>query len=574
MPGLDGLEVARRVRASGFKRSIILCSAYLNAQIERDARALAVLTVSKDDLTELRAAVRREVAGMSHHEQRDQDASHLAAIVQSSDDAIVGSTLEGIVESWNPAAERIYGYSAEQMIGRPIWTLVPSDRHNEMPEVLRKVRRGEAVGHFETVRQTKDGRLIDVSVTVSPIVDRESKLIGISTISREVTERKRAEGNYFRSLLESAPDAVVITGSDGRIALVNRKTEELFGYGREQLLGQPIEVLVPQRFRARHSRHRDRYFADPKARPMGADLDLYGVHAEGFEFPVEISLSPLKTETGTIVSAAIRDVTDRKRGEERLQHALANERNASERLRELDRLKDDFLSTVSHELRTPLTAICALTDVLVESGATREDQADLLARVSNNAAEMSAMVERLLDYSRLEAGKMQLEIGPLGVRKAALRCIDHAQSALGDRRVSLNVPEDLEIEGDARGFERIFLNLLTNAAKYSADGSEIRVTATAEDGHATIVVEDEGIGIPAAQRTRVFERFYQGEVMAGSRGTGLGLSIVRRYVELLGGRVWVESEPGQGSRFCFTLPLCNAERSADEAHRSVGGRRA
>lgn len=469
MPDLDGLEVARRARASGFERPIVICSAYLDPNVEREARAVGAQSVSKDNLVELRAAVRGQVGDTKRRRSPEVDASRLAAVVQSA----TGATVAG--------------------------------------------------------------------------------------------------ENYFRSLLESAPDAAVIIAADGNIAIVNRKTEELFGYRRQELLGQPVELLVPGRFRSRHGQHRERYFDSPKARPMGADLELYGMRSDGTEFPVEISLSPLRTESGTIVSAAIRDVTERRRVALRLQRALVTERTAAERLRELDRLKDDFLSTVSHELRTPLTVICALTEVMRESSWRGEEQAELLARIAKNASEMNAMVEGLLDYSRLEAGKVQLEIGPLRVSDAVTRCVELAQSALAERHVSLEVANDLEVAADARGFERILVNLLTNAAKYSRKGSTIGVIATAGDREAAIAVEDEGIGIPVRQQARVFERFYQGGVVSGKRGTGIGLSIVRRYVELLGGRVWVESEPGRGSRFSFSLPLVAApERSSHEAHRPAG----
>jgi PAS domain S-box-containing protein len=450
MPGLDGLEVARQIRGSGFERPIIICSAYLNAEIEREASALGARTASKDDLGALREMI-RQLRPVEPEKLRE---SGLAAIIGSSEDAIIS--------------------------------------------------RAEAM---------------------------------------------------FRGLLEAAPDGMVIVDSAGLIVLVNRQTEEMFGYVREELLAQPVEMLVPKRLRDRHPSHRHRYSVDPQVRPMGGGRELYAARKDGVEFPVEILLSPLTVESEMIVSAAIRDVTERKKTEQALQRALTTERE-TERLRDLDRLKDEFLSTVSHELRTPLTVILGLAEVSRGSTATdREDRLELLERIFASASDMHAMVEQLLDYSRLEAGKVLLEIRPLPLRDAIVRCIDLACGVLGARRTSVDAPDGLEVQADEHGFERILMNLLTNAVKYSPRDSTVRVAAKAENGIAAISVQDEGVGIPVAERAQIFERFYRGSQRSGGRGTGVGLAVVRRYVELLGGSVSVESELGGGSTFRFTLPL-------------------
>ena len=369
------------------------------------------------------------------------------------------------------------------------------------------------------------------------------------------SDRVRRVAEQFQGLVEAAPDAMVIVGERGRIKLANVQATALLGYTGAELLGLSIEALVPERFRSQHVLHRGGFFAGPHARVMGAGLELYALRKDGREIPVEVSLGPLQTDQGTLVSAALRDVSDRKRAEEELEAALARERDAAERLRDLDRLKDEFLATVSHELRTPLTVIMALAEVLNASALIDERrQADLLGRISNNAGQMNAMIAQLLDYSRLEAGKVALEVGPLPLRDAVMQCIELVRDPIGARPTLIEVPADLTVQADKRGFERILVNLLSNAAKYSPEGSAIRVSATTDNGDATVAVQDEGIGIPAAEQSRGFERFYQGSSVPAKRGTGVGLSIVRRYVELLGGQVWVESDPGRGSRFQFRLP--------------------
>jgi two-component system, NtrC family, sensor kinase len=246
----------------------------------------------------------------------------LAAIVESSDDAIISKTLEGVVTSWNRGAQRIFGYSAEEVVGQHISLLMPPERVEDMRRILERVRRGERVDHYETKRRTKDGRIIDVSLTVSPVRDADGNIIGASKVARDITEQKRAavEGKEaeFRNVLESAPDAIVITSDQGRIVRLNRQAEAIFGYTREELLGEPVEILMPERFRERHPKHRAAYSPKSRPRPMGTGLELYGRRKDGGEFPVDITLSPMEITDGFLIISVIRDITDRRRTEEQL----------------------------------------------------------------------------------------------------------------------------------------------------------------------------------------------------------------------------------------------------------------
>jgi two-component system, NtrC family, sensor kinase len=246
----------------------------------------------------------------------------LAAIVESSDDAIISKTLAGVITSWNRGAERIFGYSAEEVVGQHISLLMPPERIEDLTRILERVRRGERVDHYETKRRTKDGRILDVSLTVSPIRDADGNIIGASKVARDITEQKRAavkrQEAEFRNVLESAPDAIVIIDGQGRIVRLNRQAEAIFGYTREELLGEPVEILVPERFRERHREHRAAYSPQSRPRPMGMGLELYGRRKDGGEFPVDITLSPMESTDGFLTISVIRDITARRRTEEQL----------------------------------------------------------------------------------------------------------------------------------------------------------------------------------------------------------------------------------------------------------------
>jgi PAS domain S-box-containing protein len=394
----------------------------------------------------------------------------------------------------------------------------------------------------------------------------------VATVAAQVgslIQRKQAEGTVrgseerFRAVAETAKDAIVSANGRGDIIYLNSAAEQVFGYSAREVLGKPLTHLMPESMRDAHRRGLERYVSTGEARVIGKTVELAGRTKQGREFPLELSLSTWSSGGEPFFSAILRDITERRRTEEKLQKALETEQDAGERLREFDRLKDEFLATVSHELRTPLTAISGFAELMRRSP-DHQDQAEWLAHIFENASEMRAMIEQLLDYSRLEAGKVSLEVRPLPLRDAALHCLDLAGEAMDGRQISIEIPDDLEVKADKRGFERILVNLLTNAAKYSPEGSMIRVSAGSENGNATVAVQDEGIGIPRAAQAHVFERFYRGPVVPGTPGTGVGLSIVRRYVKMLGGEVWVNSEPGRGSTFLFRLPLSES-RIAHEA---------
>lgn len=478
-----------------------------------------------------------------------------AALLESAPDAMVVVDQQGLVVLANQQTVALFGYAPNELIGESVDVLVP--------ERLRRRHQRHVTGYVAnaTVRpmghgnplfgRRKGGDEFPVEISLSPLETPDGTFVAAAI--RDVSARLEGEVR-FRALLESAPDAMVIADESGTIVLANHQTERLFGWSGDELVGQPVEQLVPERYRSRHYEHRTEYTAHARVRPMGAGTELYGLRKDGTEFPVEISLSPIATAEGTLVSAAIRDTTERMRTEQRLQRALEREREATEHLRSVDRLKDEFLSIVSHELRTPLTAIAGFAEVLGDNTIDDAVRAKVTTRIAANATQMRTMIEQLLDYSRLEAGKVQVEHKRIDVAAHVRHCLDSLGAIVASHQMEVDLPPELPATGDSDAMVRVLTNLVTNAVKFSPPGSTITVRGESRDGDVVLSVLDRGVGIAAEDVERIFDRFFQATAAASKRGTGIGLSIARRYAELMKGSLTVASTPGEGSTFVLTLP--------------------
>lgn len=372
---------------------------------------------------------------------------------------------------------------------------------------------------------------------------------------REMAERIKIEGN-FRRLLEAAPDGMVIVNSGGEIVLVNSQAELLFGYSKEELLGKPIEVLIPQRFRATHPTFRAAFSAEPRNRAMGAGLELRGLRKDGTEFPVEISLSPLDTSEGMLIMSAIRDITYRKRIEQDLHQRNLELQTAAE-------AKNRFLANMSHELRTPLNGIIGFSEFLVDEkpGSLNGKQKEYLGDVLNSAGHLLQLINDVLDLAKVEAGKMELVAENFQVREAIDEVRAVIQGIARKKQVETVMqisPEVGEVRLDQQKFKQVLYNLLSNGVKFSQPGSEVGVTASLQNSQLLrIDVIDHGIGIRSEDLDRLFKEFEQLDVGEGRRfeGTGLGLALTKRLVDLQGGSIRVESRHGAGTTFTVFLPL-------------------
>jgi PAS domain S-box-containing protein len=501
----------------------------------------------------------------------------LAAIVQSSPDAIIGQTPAGVITSWNAGAQHLYGYPPKQMIGQDAAALIPVEQRAVEAEQFARAVRGERVEQYQAQRRHADGSTVTVMVTLSSITDPGGHVIGVASISRDVTALRRAEAK-FRGLLEAAPDAIVGITADGRIALVNAQAERLFGYLRDELLGQPIEVLVPERARAAHPEHRGHYFSHPRPRPMGAGTQLAARRKDGSEFPAEISLSALDTEDGMVVSAAVRDVTERlevQAEHQRLKAAADRERleaqlHQSQRLESLGQLAGG----VAHDFNNLLAVILNYTTFVAEQVAdlSRTDPDPRwpavcrdIAEIQRAGARAGELTHQLLAFGRREVVRPQV----LNVNAVIGQMENLLRRSLGEHiQLHTQLAADLcPVLADPGQLEQVLVNLAVNARDAMPDGGTLSIatvnTALDDDAaharpglrpgrHAQLTVADTGSGIPPEVAERIFEPFFT--TKPKGKGTGLGLATVYGIIHQADGHIALSSIAGAGTTFTVLLP--------------------
>ena len=485
-----------------------------------------------------------------------------AMLVESSDDAIIGMTRDSVITTWNRAAQRLYGYAADEVVGKNVAFLLPPDRADELEAVQDRMTTIAGAHQYETTRVHKDGRLMDIAITVSSIRDEAGTIIGISARPRDITERKRTDAvtAELAAIVDSSNDAIIGKTLEGVITTWNRGAEQVYGYTAEEMVGRNVSKLVPDE-------------RPDEVREIIAGMIAAGARTEHFEtqrvckdgrlIDVSMTVSPIRDRDGNIVGASsvARDITEH--------NAMAEALKASE-LRSVvaaSRAKDEMVSLVSHELRTPLSSLLGFTELLYSRDFPEAQRKEYLGVMLREGRRLTDLINDVLHLQRLEAGHQDLNLAPADLEALIRRAVAAAgEDVERPIEVRLSAVTPL-VTVDTDAILQVLANFLTNARRYSPDGGTILVSTHLVDGMVEIDVQDHGLGLPAAAIPKLFSTFYR--VEGGDRrlikGTGLGLAINRKIVEAHGGRVQAFSDgPGLGSRFQFTLPAAETSpRAAD-----------
>jgi PAS domain S-box-containing protein len=598
-PGADSTEIEEAVRTLG---NVTL--------LERPVRTTTLLSAVR---TALRARDRQ-------YQIREHLAEHalVSNLVATSYDAIVTKDLDGNITSWNPAAQQLFGYSADEIIGKPIRVLIPADRQSEEDDILARIRRGERIEHFETIRVTKDGRQVHVSVTISPLRDSSGTIVGASKIARDISALRSAEAERMRLIQENAAitealnevGAVIASDLDRDKVVqavtdaATRLTTAAFGaffYNVVNEAGESYTLYtisgVPREMFSKFPMPRNTEVFEPTFKGTGvvrsADITKdprYGHNPPHHgqprgHLPVRSYLAvPVRGRNGDVIGGLFfghSDVGQFSEHHERLAVGVASWASvALENARmfgiveEASRLKDEFLASLSHELRTPLNAVLGYARMLRSGVVSVDKQARAIETIERNATSLTQIVEDVLDISRIVSGKIRLNVQPVDFPKIvgnAIEVVSPAADAKGVRIETVLDPLAGPVSGDPERLQQVLWNLLSNAVKFTNRNGKVQVRLQQVNSHVEVSVADTGVGIAPEFLPHVFERFRQADagIAREHGGLGLGLSIARQLAEMHGGTIVAASDGvGHGSTFTLKLPLMVVHRGAhDDAER-------
>jgi two-component system, LuxR family, sensor kinase FixL len=470
----------------------------------------------------------------------DESSGLLRAIVESSDDAIIGKELDGTIASWNGGAERMYGYSAREAIGQSIALIVPPEQRDELHRIIEEIVAGRRVASHETVRMTRDGRRMHVSLTVSSILDRSGAAVGASAIARDITESKRVQAalrsseQRYQSIIDSAVDAILVIDAHGVVEGFNSAAERLFGFSAEEVIGNNVNMLMPQPYHDEHDAYMRRYLTTGEKRIIGIGREVTGRRKDGSTFPLHLSVGEMHVEGEPKFTGILHDLTARVQLESQLREQAA-----------LTRL-GEMAAVVAHEVKNPLTGIRGAVQIIGSRLPAGSRDSEVIKEIVSRIDALNDLMKDLLLFAR----PPQPRIGAIDLLPIISTVIGFVRQDPAAHGVTIDVAgEAVTVEADAELLKLILQNLLLNATHAMHGKGAIRIAAAATGATCTITIADTGPGIPPDVREKLFTPFFTTK----SRGTGLGLSTARRFAEAQGGSLTIACPPEGGTTAILEL---------------------
>jgi two-component system, LuxR family, sensor kinase FixL len=465
----------------------------------------------------------------------------LRAIIDSSDDAIVGKMLDGVIVSWNRGAERMYGYTAAETIGQSITMIVPPELHGRVHDILSEIRQGRRVPSHDTVRLTREGQRIHVSLTVSPVVDLDGHVIGASAIARDISAAKRTEAQLraseerYRSIIDSAVDAILVIDQHGHIEAFNAGAERLFGYEATEVLDRNVNMLMPDPYHSEHDAYLTRYLTTGEKRIIGIGREVIGRRKDGGTFPVHLSVGEMAIDGQRKFTGILHDLTSRV--------SLETQLREQESLTRLGQMA----YVVAHEVKNPLTGIRGAVQIIGSRLPAGSRDAQVIGEIVARIDALNALMTDLLLFAR----PPQARLGPVDPKALLETAVALVRQDPAARAIAINVDgSSAAIMADAELLKLVVQNLLLNAVHAIAGAGAVNVSVSSSETTCRIEVHDSGPGIPPEVRAKLFTPFFTTK----ARGTGLGLSTARRFVEAQGGTIAIACPAGGGTVARIELP--------------------
>ena len=474
-------------------------------------------------------------------------AARLSAIVESSDDAIISKKFDGTIISWNEAAQNIFGYTAEEAINNNIAIIIPEELYEEENEISAKVKKGERISHYETIRKTKDGNKISIALSISPIKNVNGDIIGISKIVRDISGQNEANEKQavLAAIVDSSDDAIISKTLFGIITSWNYAASKMFGYTEAEAMGKHISIIIPP----------DRI--DEEAMIIESirngkkiqHFETVRVARDGRELNISLTVSPVRNKDGKIIGASkiARDITEKIETEK--QRLLY-----TKKLQQLNEYKDEFMAMASHELKTPLTIIKANLELLLLK-MQKDANNFFVEKTLKQVNKLDNLINDLLDVSKIQSGKLELKLADFNMNILLKDIISNIQFTTLIRIILKENSSKVSAYGDQDRIGLVITNLINNAIKYAPNSKEIVIDTFKSDDVITVTIKDNGIGIPREELINIFSRFYRVPGLNSTfSGSGIGLYISSEIIRRHGGKIWAESELDTGSTFYFSIP--------------------